>query len=82
MLFDGYEGDPERTAQVLRDGWFRTYDLGRVDADGRLRVTGRVDDMIISGGVKVPARPSPRGSARTRVRRAWRCVGVPDERVG
>ena len=41
MLFDGYEGDPERTAAVMRDGWFRTSDLGRLDDDGRLRVTGR-----------------------------------------
>ena len=55
MLFDGYDGDPERTAEVLRDGWFRTDDLGQIDDDGRLRITGRVDDMVISGGLKVPA---------------------------
>ncbi len=56
VLFDGYEGDPERTAAVMKDGWFRTNDLGRLDDDGRLWVTGRADDVIISGGVKVPAR--------------------------
>lgn len=54
MLFDGYADDPERTAEVLHDGWFRTDDLGRLDEDGRLRVLGRADDVIISGGVKVP----------------------------
>lgn len=55
MLFDGYEGEPDRTAAALRDGWFRTDDLGRVGPDGSLQVLGRVDDVIISGGVKVPA---------------------------
>ena len=54
MLFDGYEGDPEPTAAVLVDGWFRTDDLGRLDADGRLDVLGRADDVVVSGGVNVP----------------------------
>jgi len=54
VLFEGYEGEPERTATVLRDGWFATADLGEIDDDGRLRVTGRLDDVVISGGVKVP----------------------------
>jgi O-succinylbenzoic acid--CoA ligase len=55
VLFDGYDGEPERTARVMDDGWFRTDDLGELDADGRLRVTGRRDDVILSGGVNVPA---------------------------
>ena len=33
MLFDGYEGDPERTSAVMQDGWFRTSDVGRLDDD-------------------------------------------------
>ncbi len=52
VLFDGY-ADPVATAAVLRDGWFHTADLGEM-VDGRLRVTGRVDDVVISGGVNVP----------------------------
>ena len=55
VLFDGYDGEPERTAEALRDGWFRTDDLGRLDEDGRLQITGRADDVVISGGLKVPA---------------------------
>ncbi|MBN9215675.1 MAG: acyl-CoA synthetase [Microbacterium sp. SCN 70-200] len=55
-LADGYLGDPEQTARVfVRDGatrWYRTGDLGSFD-DGRLRVTGRADNVIISGGVNV-----------------------------
>jgi o-succinylbenzoate---CoA ligase len=54
MLFDGYEGDPAATAEALVDGWFRTEDLGRLDDDGRLVVLGRVDDVVVSGGVNVP----------------------------
>ncbi|MCW2753723.1 MAG: hypothetical protein JWQ32_1134 [Marmoricola sp.] len=55
MLFDGYEGEPERTAAAFRDGWLVTNDLGHWADDGRLRIDGRADDVIISGGVKVPA---------------------------
>jgi O-succinylbenzoic acid--CoA ligase len=53
-LFERYDGDPELTDQVLVDGWFLTADAGRFDEDGRLQVLGRLDDMVISGGVKVP----------------------------
>ncbi len=53
VLFDGYDGDPGLTADVLVDGWFVTSDVGSVE-DGRLRVLGRVDDVVISGGVNVP----------------------------
>jgi O-succinylbenzoic acid--CoA ligase len=51
-LFSGYRLQPELTAEVLRDGWFRTQDRGRL-VDGRLQVVGRVDDVVISGGVNV-----------------------------
>ncbi|HEY3563265.1 MAG TPA: o-succinylbenzoate--CoA ligase [Kribbella sp.] len=51
-LFSGYRLRPELTAKVLKDGWFRTQDRGEI-VDGRLRVVGRVDDVVISGGVNV-----------------------------
>lgn len=54
MLFDGYDGDPTATARSLVGGWFRTDDLGRLDDDGRLVVLGRIDDVVVSGGVNVP----------------------------
>jgi o-succinylbenzoate---CoA ligase len=54
-LFDGYLDDPAATAEVLVDGWFHTSDAGRLTDDGRLHVLGRVDDMVVSGGVNVPA---------------------------
>jgi o-succinylbenzoate---CoA ligase len=52
-LFSRYLGDPEQTASVLADGWFRTADLGYWQPDGRLGIRGRADDVIISGGEKV-----------------------------
>lgn len=56
MLADGYLEDPRRSAFTFRehDGirWYRTDDIGEI-VDGVLRVRGRADDMIISGGVKV-----------------------------
>ena len=58
MLADGYLGDPERTAAAFTtdaDGvrWYRTGDLGELTHDGTLRIRGRADDVLISGGVKV-----------------------------
>jgi len=55
MLFSGYDGRTDLTDEVMRNGWFQTSDLGRLDEDGRLKVLGRVDDVVISGGVNVPA---------------------------
>lgn len=81
-LFEGYDGDPELTARVLVDGWFRTADAGRLDDDGRLEVLGRIDDMVVSGGVNVPA---PAVAARLREHPdvgAAEVLGVPDEEWG
>lgn len=55
----GYLGDPARTREAFGEEggtrWFRTDDLGALDGDGRLRVLGRADDVINTGGVKVSA---------------------------
>ncbi|MBB6627376.1 AMP-binding protein [Nocardioides sp. KIGAM211] len=81
-LFAGYEGDPALTAECLVDGWFLTSDAGRLDEDGRLHVLGRLDDVVISGGVNVP---TPAVAARLREHpavRAAEVLGVPDEEWG
>ena len=81
-LFDGYDGDPALTAACLVDGWFLTSDTGRLDGDGRLQVLGRVDDVVVSGGVNVPA---PAVAARLREHPgvvAAEVLGVPDEEWG
>lgn len=51
--FEGYWKRPEVDARSIRDGWFFTGDTGYFDRDGDLYVTGRVDDMIISGGENI-----------------------------
>lgn len=52
-VFEGYENDPEATSRAFHDGWFRTGDLGYLDADGFLFLTGRVKEIINRGGYKV-----------------------------
>jgi acyl-CoA synthetase (AMP-forming)/AMP-acid ligase II len=49
----GYWKDPELTAEKFRDRWWRSGDLGRLDADDYLWVTGRIDNIINTGGIKV-----------------------------
>lgn len=51
--FEGYWNRPDADAKALHAGWYFTGDTGYVDADGDLFVTGRVDDMIISGGENI-----------------------------
>src|SRR5579864_5073911 len=51
--FEGYWHRPEADARALREGWYFTGDMGFIDPDGDLFVTGRVDDMIITGGENV-----------------------------
>ena len=52
-VFAGYHNNPEANAAAFRDGWFRTGDLGHVDAEGFLYLTGRASDMYISGGSNI-----------------------------
>lgn len=57
QVFAGYWNNPEATAEAFQDGWFRTGDLGRIEPDtGYLRLTGRLKELIISGGMNVSPR--------------------------
>ena len=52
-VFAGYWNNPEANAKSFRDGWFRTGDLGHLDDEGFLYITGRASDMYISGGSNI-----------------------------
>ena len=80
--FEGYWQRPDADAKALCHGWYLTGDIGYVDADGDLFVTGRVDDMIITGGENVlPAEIESILSLHPAVAENA-VVGLPDERWG
>lgn len=77
-LFRGYAGEPPRAP----DAWFATGDLGRLDPDGRLTVTGRLRDRIVSGGVNVdPVHVEAVLAQHADVREAA-VLGLPDDTWG
>ena len=80
--FEGYWRRPEANAKALRHGWYFTGDIGYHDADRDLFVTGRVDDMIITGGENVsPVEIESCLSLHPAVSEVA-VVGLPDERWG
>lgn len=81
VLFDGY-ADTATTAAALHNGWFATADRGEVDADGRLRVLGRLDDVVISGGVNVALPAVTEVLRMLEGVRDAAAVGVPDDEWG
>ena len=53
-IFEGYLGQPEKTKEVLKDGWFTTGDIGRMDEDGFIFIEGRLSRFSKIGGEMVP----------------------------
>jgi acyl-CoA synthetase (AMP-forming)/AMP-acid ligase II len=83
QVMAGYYGDEQATAEAITpDGWLRTGDLGRMDSEGYLRITGRAKDMIIRGGENLyPTEIEAAVRTLDGVIEAF-VVGVPDERYG
>jgi 2-furoate---CoA ligase len=80
--FEGYWRRPDADAKALRQGWYFTGDTGFLDGDGDIFVTGRVDDMIITGGENVsPVEIESCLSLHAAVFEVA-VVGLPDERWG
>lgn len=80
--FEGYWRRPEADANAIHEGWYFTGDIGYHDSDGDLFVTGRVDDMIITGGENVlPGEIESVLSLHPAVAEVA-VVGLPDERWG
>jgi long-chain acyl-CoA synthetase len=51
-VMKGYYNQPDKTKEVIKDGWFHSGDIGRMDNDGFLYITGRMKNMIVLGGGK------------------------------
>lgn len=82
VLFAGYRLRPDLTAEALVDGWHRSGDLGELDADGALRILGRIDDVVISGGVNVALTAVEHALASLPGVAEAAAVGVPDDEWG
>jgi len=86
-IFEGYLNEPERTAEVLRDGWFKTGDLGRLDEDGFLYIEGRLSRFSKIAGEMVPhetieTKIVEAFGLKTEEERVIAIVGVPDQAKG
>ena len=81
-LFTGYWNQPDATATVLINGWYRTGDAGRRDADGLLYLVDRVKDMIVTGGENVYSAEVEQVLAKHPAVRMCAVIGLPDEKWG
>ncbi|WP_433236757.1 long-chain-fatty-acid--CoA ligase [Streptosporangium sp. CA-135522] len=81
-VMKGYLNRPEATAEVMRDGWFRTGDLARRDKDGWLYIVDRAKDMIIRGGFNVYPREIEEVLLTHPAVSMAAVIGVPHERHG
>jgi fatty-acyl-CoA synthase len=78
----GYWDEPEKTAEVLRNGWMHTGDLATMDADGYLNIVGRIKDMVIRGGENVYPREIEEFLYTHPDVVDAQVIGVPDEKYG
>jgi long-chain acyl-CoA synthetase len=82
QIMKGYFKDPKATARKIKDGWYHSGDLGRLDEEGYLYVIGRADEMVISGGLNVyPSEVETVLLNHPKVQEAA-VVGIPDSRRG
>jgi acyl-CoA synthetase (AMP-forming)/AMP-acid ligase II len=81
-VFPGYYNNPEANAKAFRNDWFRTGDLGHMDQEGFLYITGRSSDMYISGGSNVYPRETEEKVLAHPAIAEVAIVGVPDKTWG
>jgi acyl-CoA synthetase (AMP-forming)/AMP-acid ligase II/acyl carrier protein len=82
QVFPGYEDDPEANQAAFIDGWFHTGDLGRLDEDGYLFLTGRTKEMINRGGENIAPREVEEVLLQHPAVADAACFAVPDPRLG
>lgn len=81
-MMQAYLGDPEQTAERVRDGWIMTQDIGRVDADGNIFLSGRMSDLIIRGGLNISPIEVENAISRHDAVRDVAVVGATDPILG
>lgn len=81
-VFAGYYNNPQANAKAFRDGWFRTGDIGYLDAQGYLYITGRESDMYISGGSNIYPREIEEKILAAGLVKEVCVLGVPDPTWG
>jgi len=82
QVMEGYWGNPEETALVLKDGWLHTGDLARMDADGYFYIVERKKDLIIAGGYKIYPREVEEVLYQHPGVKEAAALGVPDDYRG
>jgi acyl-CoA synthetase (AMP-forming)/AMP-acid ligase II len=78
----GYWGRPEKTAEVVRDGWLYTGDVGRMDADGYVYVRGRASERVTVAGEPWYSRDLEEALLEHRDVSMAALIGLPDPRLG
>ncbi|HLG88214.1 MAG TPA: class I adenylate-forming enzyme family protein [Alphaproteobacteria bacterium] len=81
-VMKGYVGDPEATAASFHEGWFRTGDIGRMNADNLLHIVDRKKNMVISGGENIYCAEVERVLSEQDGVLEVLAYGVPDDRLG
>ncbi|GAB6026172.1 hypothetical protein CHUAL_012373 [Chamberlinius hualienensis] len=82
QVMKGYWNEPEKTKEVIIDGWYHTGDLGKLTESFKLLITGRIKDMIIRGGENIyPIEIENFLITNNKIQTA-EVIGVPDDRMG
>lgn len=81
-MFTSYRNQPDATAAVLKNGWYRTGDAGYRDKDGLLYIVDRVKDMIVSGGENVYSAEVEQAIQKHPAVAMSAVIGAPDQRWG
>jgi long-chain acyl-CoA synthetase len=82
QVFGGYYNRPDESAKVLEDGWFKTGDIGVMDADGYFKIVDRKKDMILVSGFNVYPNEIEEVVSQCPGVLEVACIGVPDARSG
>ena len=82
VVIKGYLNRPEATAEAIRDGWFNTGDIARIDEDGFVYIVDRAKDMVLRGGENVYCSEVEAAIYEHDDVAEAAVFGVPDERLG